>query len=625
MPGSISSKPLTPEALDALAYDGPLGASYAKERTVFRVWSPGAEAVRVRLFDTVPPRTVPLTRADGGRVWEATVTGDLDGVYYTYVLTHDGKETETPDIWADACGLNGQRSMVLDLSRTDPPGWDETRPVRLAHPVDAVIWEVHVRDFSMDEAAGFVHRGKLLAFGETGVTNTAGDLVGMDYLASLGVTHIHLLPVTDFASVDEAAPTYNWGYDPQHYRIPEGSYATDPEDGAVRIRELKALVAAAHRRGIGVVLDVVFNHTFLRAESAFEATVPGYFYRRDEDGWANGSGCGNEIATERIMMRRHIVDAVCHLARTYRVDGFRFDLMGLIDIETMNECARTLRQIDPDILLYGEGWTGGLSPLSEERRAVKGNTRQLDGIACFSDDFRDTAKGSVFLDTAQGFVNGAADADCIRAMQEAFCGGVLREDAWADAPGQVVNYLACHDDLTLHDKLVLSMPDADPERIARAERMAAALLLLAQGTPFLMAGQEMMRSKPLPDGSFDHNSYRSPDSVNAIRWDGLTAHRGLVAYYRGLIALRRRFAVFRLRDAEAIREAVTFPEAPEGVFAAKVGAFTILMTPGGTPYPTALHGAVYADSEHASDRPLYPIDGAVTVPPYSVLILREDR
>lgn len=609
-------------------YEGPLGAAWTPEKTVFRLWAPTAEAISLCLYEESGRHTMPMTQDSG--VWTAVLPGNRDGLYYTYAVTR-GSTLETPDPYARACGVNGQHSMVINLARTDPPGWQESSPVTLASPVDAVICEVHLRDLSMDPAGCFCYRGKYLALTETEAVNSFGAPVGLRYFAQQGYTHLHLLPVLDFASIDESLPDggYNWGYDPMHFFIPEGSYATDAADGAIRIRELKALIQAAHHEGLGIILDVVYNHTYLAAESWLNRCEPDYYYRHDGDAWANGSGCGNELATEQPMLRRMLLDSLCYLAQEYRVDGFRFDLMGLLDTETMRQAEERLHRINPALLLYGEGWTGGSSPLEECRRAMKQNARALPGIAFFSDDFRDAVRGHVFADEVCGYVNGDHSPEMLSRIRAALCGGVPHPETgdalrWTDSPAQCVNYAACHDDLTLHDKLLLTMPEADAEAIVRAERMAAVLLCLSQGIPFLAAGQEFLRSKLLPEGGFDHNSYCSPDSINALRWDDMTAHPELVAYYRGLLAIRRRFADFRLRSGEAIREHIHFSPAPEGVLLAEIGRFLLAVNPLEEAFEINASGIVLADDCHAAAEGLYCVEeSALCRAGGSLLLLRK--
>lgn len=611
------------------AFRGDLGALYSRGGTKFRVWSPEAESVLLRLYRSgnspEPYCEKEMTYLHG--IWQTNIRGDLHGVYYTYVITVSGNTRETVDIYAKAAGANGTRGMVADLSRTDPSGWQNTSPVKQESYTDAVIYELHVRDFSADESGGFKHPGKFAAFCESPL----GGAVGLDYIAGLGITHIHLLPVFDFGSVDETAPqpVYNWGYDPLNYNLPEGSYSTDPQDGTLRIRELKELIMAAHSRGLGVIMDVVYNHTCGVENSPFEITVPGYYYRRRRDGsLSNGSGCGNEFACERAMARKFICDSLCFWAEEYKLDGFRFDLMGLLDIVTLNRCAARLKRINPSILLYGEGWTGGSSPLPEYRRGMKKNARRLPDFAMFSDDFRDGVKGSVFSDGDCGYVNG----DSLRRgelMKSVMSGGIYRSDVdrpseycWTDSPRQAINYVECHDNLTLHDKLRLSMPKASREQLEAADRLAAALVFLSQGIPFIQAGQEFLRSKPAPEGGYVHDSYNSPDSVNAIRWGDIANHSSTQEYYRGLIALRRRFPQFRMRTAEEIRGNIRFEDMGGGAFAAHIGGLLLLVNPTPQPLEYAIAGRaeVYAQGERAGAQPLFSAEGELTAEPCSVTL-----
>lgn len=613
-------------AIDSLyAYSGRLGALYTPAKTEFAVWSPEADGVTLNLYrtgaDEPPFHTMPLTISGG--VWRGVVSGDLHGVYYTYTVRIFGGESETIDIYARSAGVNGVRGMIFDPARTLVPCGDFVGVGKK----DAVIYELHIRDFSSDPAAGFVNRGKFSAFCERGVTNLCGDLAGLEYIASLGVTHIHLLPAADFASVDEGAdnPPYNWGYDPLNYNLPEGSYSSCAADGFTRVREFGGLVAAAHACGLGVIMDVVYNHAF-STDSPFGRIYPHYYYRHDERGYSNGSGCGSETATERAMTRRFICDSLCGLMRDYRLDGFRFDLMGLMDIETMNLCARELLKINPNAVLYGEGWAGGVSPLVECRRAVKKNAALVPRYSMFSDDFRDGVKGSVFSDSSAGYVNGGADAHCAEFIKSVLCGGVYhpeaarpRSELWTDDPLQSINYVECHDNLTLWDKLAVSMPEAACEERLAADRLAAALIFLSQGVPFIQAGQEMLRSKPCA-GGFDHNSYCSPDSVNAIRWGSVTENRDTVEYYRGLIALRRKFPQLRLGSGDEIRRRVHFKVIGEGALIMRIDNLTAVINPLAEPISVRVSGNVYADATRAGNVAFRKVRGKTEVAPRSVLV-----
>ncbi len=595
--------------------DKELGAIYTPERTVFRVWSPLAERVSVNLYRTAvsnaPFRSLPMVSENG--VWSAAAEGDLNGTYYTLSVTMDGKERETIDVYAKSAGANGRRGMIYDPALTEPSRLADFTAVPKA---GAVICELHVRDFSMDESADFKARGKFAAFTERGVTNRHGDPAGLDYLASSGITHVHLLPVFDFASVDETAkrPAYNWGYDPLNHFCPEGSYSSDANDGFARVRELKALINALHERGIGVIMDVVFNHVYDVEKSPFNVIFPGYYFRLDENGrLSNGSGCGNEFASERAMARKLIADCLCHWLTEYRIDGFRFDLMGLLDIDTLNLCAARLKEINPAVLLYGEGWTGGASPLPEEKRGTIANAAKIPDYSLFSDEFRDCVKGSVFSDEDRGYINGNAESRA-ELMKTAFAGG--------GSPIQRINYVECHDNLTLWDKLALSMPKSPEEERIAADKLGAALVLLSRGVPFIAAGQELLRSKPLPDGDgFDHNSYRSPDSVNSLKWENAAASRCVMEYYKGLIAIRRKFPEFQAGAAAEI----TFSDLRGGAFIAQIGDFTLAVNPLPEELTFSINGKyeVYADGAHASAEPFREIAESADVTARSVLLIKK--
>lgn len=613
------------------AYSGELGAVWSPETTRFAVWSPDSEGAELRLYhdDSEPqPFRTEKMRSESG-VWKADIPGDLNGVYYTYAFTRGGSTVETIDIYARSAGANGKRGMVLDLRSTDPEGWEQGRKVTLRDYTDAVIYELHVRDFSTDESGKFTLRGKFGAFCEKAV-NSFGDVIGLDYIKKLGITHIHLLPVFDYQSVDETDPCagFNWGYDPLNYNIPEGSYSTDPHRGEVRVREFKQLVQSAHERGIGIIMDVVYNHTYATEDSPFNKTVQGYYYRHNADGTlSNGSACGNEFASERAMASRFIADSLLYWAQEYHIDGFRFDLMGLLDIETLNRAADELRRENPSVILYGEGWTGGSCPLPEEQRAMKMNARELPEFAMFSDDLRDGVKGSVFLDADCGYVNGKA-AERAELIKSVMSGGIWREDigrapaeCWTDKPQQSVNYVEAHDNLTLYDKLRSSMPGVPAADIIAADKLAAALVFLSQGVPFIQAGQELLRSKTAADGSVVHDSYNSPDSVNSIKWNDVTLRRGVMEYYRGLIAARKHFPQLRMRDAESIRK-IRFETLEGGAVAADFGGLLLIVNPCDHPlrYENGRRMMVYADHITAGARPLFIADGAVTVAPRGIIL-----
>ncbi len=609
--------------------DHPLGEFYCKDKTEFYLWAPLAENVQIKLWIGSKCLIENMNRIHKG-VWEFRINADIDGAYYTYLVTYDGITNETIDIYTRTADANGIRGVVVDPAKADIENWGSQQYIKLDKYTDAVIYELHVRDFSMDDNVRFMNKGKFSAFSETGLTNTYGDSIGLKYIADLGVTHIHLLPVMDFASVDENAPTFNWGYDPLNYNVPEGSYCTCPDDAVGRIRELKNLVAAVHSYGIGVIFDVVYNHTFDAENSPFGKTFPHYYYRHEKGKYSNGSGCGNELASERGMVRRYICDSLCYIAEEYKIDGFRFDLMGLIDIETINYCADKLRTINPDILLYGEGWTGGSSPLSEELRAVKRNAVKLNRIAVFSDDMRDSVKGSVFCSSDAGFANGNADKWHCNMVKSSLIGGIYHKDidrtknsCWADTPCQVINYVECHDNLTLCDKLMLSMPQSTENERLAANKMSAALVMLSLGIPFIQAGQEMLRSKPDGNGGFIHNSYNSSDDVNCLKWNDITTNSDIVDYYRGLIAVRKTFQEFHLTDADEIRKAVSFIDLDNGAFIMRNSDVLIVINPSGKEYRLAVGSYdVYVDSQRASHLPLYSGSKKVGIAPHSVYMLK---
>lgn len=547
-----------------------LGAGYTPAATTFKLWSPAAQAARLRLYATDQPTAGPqqeimLETQDG--VWATVVEGDLDETYYTFQIKINGHwQAEAADPYARAVGTNGRRAQVVDLSATDPQGWDKDERPTLLRFADAVIYEVHLRDISLDPRAGIQLPGKFLGLAERGTKTPQGDATGLDHLLELGVTHVHLLPVFDFMSVDESpsAPQgYNWGYDPQNYNVPEGSYATDPANGKVRIREFKQLVKALHDAGLRVVMDVVYNHTGETEESVFQQLIPDYFYRFKADGsMSDASACGNEIASERPMVRKYIRESVTYWAREYHIDGFRFDLMGIHDIATMNEISQALHEIDPSILIYGEGWAGGESPLPDTVRALKGNTPQLLNIAAFSDDLRDGLKGSVFNTEEQGFISGAEGKDMtirfgiVGATQhpQLNYGAVNYASApWANEPWQAINYVSCHDNHTLWDRLALSNPQVPPSRREQMQRLALSVVLTSQGIPFLHAGSEMLRSK-----NKDENSYKSGDGINAIRYNGKRAYKITYQYVRELIALRKAHPAFRMGETALLQKHLSF-------------------------------------------------------------------
>lgn len=558
-----------------------LGAVYSPKMTRFKVWAPEAESVKLNLYkqgegDNLIDQHIMKKSANGTYVFEKQ--GDCNGIYYTYTVVNHGEEQEAVDPYTKAAGVNGQRGMVINLAKTNPQGFEMDGYRNPEHITDAIIYEGSVRDFTMDESSGVFHNGKFLGLTEANTTNHFGEATALDYISGLGVTHVQILPAFDFETVDEKnqKAQYNWGYDPDNYNVPEGSYAVSPYDGAVRIQEMKQMVLALHSRGIGVIMDVVFNHTYRRDDSNLQKIVPGYYYRSDETGYTNGSGCGNEVASDRPMVQKLIVDSLIYWAKEYHIDGFRFDLMGVLDIDTMNVIAERLKEIRPDIYLYGEGWNGGPSSLAEEKRAFKASAKKMPGIGMFNDDIRDTIKGSVFYDDHLGFVNGGTHLE--NALRYGITGAVAHPQVdydaygskpWAKEPGQSINYVSCHDNYTLWDKLSVSCPEASEEKKKAMNRLCAAIVFTSQGVPFIQAGEEFLRSKPLPEKKgFAENSYNMPDTVNSIKWDNIHEYPDMIAYYKGLMALRKAHPVFRMQSEVEMTQNLCFlSDTPENVVA----------------------------------------------------------
>lgn len=567
---------------DYEVYEGnDLGAVYTPKMTRFKVWAPEAEAVKLNLYkegegDNLIERCTMKKSRNGIFTFERQ--GDCNGIYYTYTVVNHGDEQEAVDPYTKAAGVNGRRGMVINLEKTNPQGFELDEYRNPEHITDAIIYEGSVRDFTMDESGGVFHNGKFLGLTEANTTNHFGEATALDYISDLGITHVQILPAFDFETVDEKnqKAQYNWGYDPDNYNVPEGSYAVNPYDGAVRIQEMKQMVLALHSRGIGVIMDVVFNHTYRRDDSNLQKIVPGYYYRSDETGYTNGSGCGNEVASDRPMVQKLIVDSLIYWAKEYHIDGFRFDLMGVLDIDTMNVIAERLKEIRPDIYLYGEGWNGGPSSLAEEKRAFKASAKKMPGIGMFNDDIRDTIKGSVFYDDHLGFVNGGTHLE--NALRYGITGAVAHPQVdydaygskpWAEEPGQSINYVSCHDNYTLWDKLSVSCPEASEEKKKAMNRLCAAIVFTSQGVPFIQAGEEFLRSKPLPEKKgFAENSYNMPDAVNSIKWDNIHEYPDMIAYYKGLMALRKAHPVFRMQsEAEMTQNLCFLSDTPENVVA----------------------------------------------------------
>ena len=542
---------------------------HTPQSTNFMLWAPTADAVKVDIYDDgldgSPVSSVDMRNGDNGQ-WTASVNEDLKGKFYTFNVRIDGKWLgDTPGVMAKAVGANGKRAAIISLDDTDPEGWGDDKRPELKNFSDIIIYEMHHRDFSADSLSGIKNKGKFLALTEEGTKNIYGQTTGLDHLKELGITHVHILPSYDYASVDETKPDmpqYNWGYDPQNYNVPEGSYSTDPYDPEVRIREFKQMVQSLHKAGIRVIMDVVYNHTFNTDNSNFELTVPGYFYRQNEDGtFANGSGCGNETASERAMVRKYIVESVKYWVNEYHVDGFRFDLMGIHDIETMNAIRAELDKIDPTIFIYGEGWAASAPQYPVDKLAMKANTWQMPGIAAFSDEFRDSLRGSWNDDTMGAFITGGKghEAGVMFGIAAALPHPQLKEAIknmpapWTAQPSQMISYISCHDDHCIGDRLMLTAPKADVKQRMRLLKLAETAVFTSQGVPFIFTGDELMRDK-----KGVKNSYCSPDSINAIDWRLKKEHQDSYEYIRGLIALRKAHPAFRLGSAEKVYEHLEF-------------------------------------------------------------------
>ncbi|MGN0343119.1 MAG: type I pullulanase [Roseburia sp.] len=626
-------------------YEGDdLGATWTSEKTSFRVWAPTADAVAVNLYESGTAGTddlieqIPMT-ADVNGTWIADKTGDLNGVYYTYVVTIDEVETEACDPYARATGVNGQRAMVIDLDSTDPEGWeDDTNPHAGENYTDAIIYEAHIRDLTSDDSANIEHVGKYLGLTETGTTTDSGIPTGLDHLVDLGITHLHIMPFYDYGSVDETkldTPQYNWGYDPVNYNVPEGSYSTDPYNGEVRVNEVKQMVQTLHDNDISVVMDVVYNHVYNAESFCFNQIVPEYFSRVDEDGkYSSGSGCGNDTASERAMVKKYIVDSVNYWADEYHIDGFRFDLVGLIDTETMNEVVETVHETHPDVIFYGEGWTLSTTLTKDGYElTTQPNSADTPEIAFFSDTLRDLLKGNVFNTSEVGYVSGATAQEVN--LRKCFMG---LSPTWCKSPSQSINYASCHDNLTLMDRLATSRPDASQEDLIKMNNLAAAIVMTSEGIPFMQSGEEMLRSKVKEDGTFDENSYASSDEVNSIKWDSLDdeSYMAVYNYYKGLIQFRKAHGALRLTTADEVKEYITAIKGlDENVVAMDIMAedidtevadeIFVIFNPNETETTVELpegEWQVCIEGETAGTEVIRTItDGAATVSPISAMVL----
>ena len=622
-------------------YEGDdLGATWTAEKTTFRVWAPTADAVRVNLYESGTEGTEDLIEQltmtpDVNGTWVAEKEGDLNGTYYTYEVDVIGETREACDPYARATGVNGKRAMVIDLDSTDPEGWENDVDPHYDNEItDAVIYELHIRDLSVDESSGIQNKGKYLGVIETGTTNAAGVPTGLDHIKSLGVTHLHLLPSYDYGSVDESKldiPQFNWGYDPVNYNVPEGSYSTDPYNGAVRVAEFKQMVQGLHENGISVVMDVVYNHVYSADSFCFNQIVPRYFSRVNENGsYSSGSGCGNDTASERSMVSKYIVDSVKYWADEYHIDGFRFDLVGLIDTETMNAVIEEVHKTHPNVIFYGEGWTMSTTMTKEGYElTTQTNSTLVPEFAFFSDTLRDALKGNVFNNTEKGYVSGVAAYSST--INQCFVGA----PNWCKSPTQTINYSSCHDNNTLYDRITISTPNASVEDRIRMNNLAAAITMTSQGIPFIHAGEEMLRSKPLPDGGYDHNSYNNTDAVNSLKWDDLNQaeYQSVFSYYQGLIAFRTAHPALRMTSAEEVSQQITKLEGLEfGITGFHIAPgsngeeneFVVIFNPKTSAITVDLprgEWEIYISGQTAGTEVLGTAKGGVEVEPISAMVL----
>lgn len=544
---------------------------YSPKETTFQLTtSPDVKKVNVLLSDTdsdnPAEQMIKQMKHVGAGKWKLTVKSDLKGKYYLFSVYNNAQPDNTPGIFAKAVGVNGKRGAIVDLRDTDPEGWNSDVRPTLNNPCDLVIYEMHHRDFSVDLSSGLKNKGKFLALTEP---------KAIEHLQRLGVNAVHILPSYDYASVDESkpdVPQYNWGYDPLNYNVPEGSYSTDAATPTTRIREFKQMVQALHKAGIRVILDVVYNHTFDINGSNFQKTYPDYFYRKTAEGkYSDGSGCGNETASEKPLMREFMKESVEYWVKEYHIDGFRFDLMGVHDIETMNEIRAMVDKIDPSIYIYGEGWSAGSCAYPQEKLAMKAHAKQLDGIGAFSDEMRDALRGPFSDDHKGGFLIGEPNQE--ESIKFGIVGAIAHpqidmtkvnysQEAWTNEPSQMVAYVSCHDDMCLTDRLRATMPYITDDELIRLDLLAQTAVLTSQGVPFILAGEEMLRDK-----KGERNSFRSPDSINRLDWNNLKRYPQVFDYYAGLIALRKAHPAFRMGKAEEVRKNLEFVDAPKGVVA----------------------------------------------------------
>jgi pullulanase len=637
--GVFGSRSLTPGLVfgstafeEQFHFDGELGAIYSKASTTLRVWAPTAKSVSALIYqgtDKPLKESVAMKKGPKG-TWSLELAGDQHLTVYNYEVNFGNRKVEAVDPYVRSATVNGKRGVIVDLARTNPAGWPFTKAKFSGKPTDAVFYELHVRDLGMDESSGIKNKGKFISLTEAGTKTPSGDPTGIDAIVEMGATHLQLIPIYDYASIDETRnDQFNWGYDPLNYDVPEGSYSTDSTDPVLRIRELKEAIQYVNSRGMRVVMDVVYNHVYDVSSHSFQKIVPGYYFRTNKDGsFANGTGVGNETASERSMVRKFIVDSASYWAKEYRLGGFRFDLMGIHDVETMNQVRKATYAIDPTFLIIGEGWNMG-SVLPQEQKANQLNAYLMPGISHFNDGIRDGIKGSVFDSKDTGWATGKASAR--NQVMAGIVGQIKYSDTiggqWGNiAPGQSVSYVEAHDNLTLKDKLSASYGGSATE-ISRAHRFASSIALLAQGVSFIHAGQEFERSK---DG--DENSYKSSDRINSLKWQTRSQNSVTVQYFKGLIELRKNHPAFRMDTADKIRQNLKF-FGPEQVIAyelngAAVGdsykRIIVIHNPAKSAVSVNLPAGsweIAVQGDKASSGSLGKVNGKVSVEAVSTLVL----
>nr|AFP89964.1 PulC [Bacillus cereus] len=630
-------KVIRSEEFDNLFYYGgnDLGNTYTPQHTKFRLWAPTASEAKLVTYKKWNDKIgteINMQQGEKG-TWTAELKGNQKGLFYTYKVKIGDKWTEAVDPYVRAASVNGDKGAVVNLEETNPKKWKANKKPKFKNPEDAIIYELHVRDLSIQPESGIKQKGKYLGVTEKGTKGPEGVKTGLDHIKDLGVTHVQFLPIFDYASVNEETlnePQYNWGYDPKNFNVPEGSYSTNPYEPTVRITELKQMVQTLHDNNLRVVMDVVYNHMYNAAESNFHKLVPGYYYRYNEDGtFANGTGVGNDTASERKMMRKFMIDSVTYWAKEYNLDGFRFDLMGIHDYETMNEIRKAVNQIDPSIILHGEGWDLN-TPLAAELKANQKNAEKMKGIAHFNDNIRDGLKGSVFEEKENGFINGKQNME--DRIKKGITAGIdydTNSSTYQD-PEQVLTYVEAHDNHTLWDKLELTNSGDNEEVRKQMHKLSSSILLTSQGIPFLHAGQEFMRTK-----YGDHNSYKSPDSINQMDWLRRATFNNEVDYMKGLIELRKKYSAFRMTSAEQIKTHVSFIDAPKNTVAYIIEGnkheyFTVAHNANREAVEITLPSKgpwkVLVDGKQAGSKPLYVVhDNKIKVPALSSIVLKSEK